>query len=134
MKFGALTLLLSTVSLIATITLLFYVIFADARTFAYGALGCSVLTFVLFVVYKIFSSSAHCPLCRGPVLAGSGAQRNRNAKRTLGSHRLRVARNIIFTNTFHCPYCNEPTRCVIKERPKSSQVVKRRSAHRNSDY
>lgn len=134
MKLGALALLLLALSLVATITLLFYVIFADARTFAFGALGSAVSTVVLFIVYRVYSSSAHCPLCRGPVLAGSGAQRNRNAKRTLGSHRLRVARSILLSNTFHCPYCNEPTKCVVKERPKGGQTVKRRTAYRRSEY
>lgn len=130
MKLGALTLVLLTISFIATVSLLSYVIYTGDRPFALGALACFALTLVLFIVYRVFSSSAHCPLCRGPILGGSGAQRNRNARRSFGSHRLRVARTIIFTNSFTCPYCNEPTKCVVKERPKGGQVVKRRSAYR----
>ena len=130
MKLGALVLVLLTLSLIATIALLSYAIYTTERTFSLGALFSFGMTLLLFILYRFYASSAYCPLCRGPVIGGSGAQRNRNAKRTFGSHRLRVAGSIIFTNSFTCPYCNESTKCVVKERPKRGQVVKRRSAYR----
>jgi len=130
MKLGSLVLFLLTLSLIATITLLSYAIYTADRTFSLGALSSFGMTLLLFILYRVYASSAYCPLCRGPVLRGSGAQRNGSAKRTFGSYRLRVARNIIFTNSFTCPYCNERTKCVVKERPKGGQVVKRRSTYR----
>jgi hypothetical protein len=130
MKLGALVLVLLTLSLIATIALLSYAIYTAERTFSLGALSSFGVTLFLFIIYRVYASSAHCPLCRGSVLGGSSAQRNRRAKRTFGSHRLRVARNIIFTNSFTCPYCNESTKCVVKERPRGGQIVKHRSANR----
>ena len=130
MKLGAITLAILCLLAISTVTLLGYAIYSGERPIALGGLAVLGLTILTFIIYRIFAAQAHCPLCRGPVLAGSGAQRNRHAKRTLGSHRLRVARNIIFTNTFVCPYCNESTRCVVKQRPAGGQVVKRRSAYR----
>ena len=130
MKLGALTLVLLCLSSIATVSLLGYAIYEGDRPLALGGLGLLAFSVVLFIAYRVFASNAHCPLCRGPVLSGSGAQRNRNAKRTFGSHRLRVARSIIFTNSFICPYCNEATRCVVKQRPPAAQVERRRSAYR----
>ncbi|MBJ05705.1 MAG: hypothetical protein CMO40_01090 [Verrucomicrobiaceae bacterium] len=116
MRLGALILVFLLLSLLTTVGVLGYAFFSDQRNLALGGLGGIFFTLLLFLIYKIFSSSAHCPLCRGPVLGGTRAQFHRYAKRTLGSHRLRVARDIIFTNTFVCPHCNESTRCVVKER------------------
>lgn len=116
MRLGALALVLLFLVAFATVGLIAYAVYSGERTYALGALGGCISTFVLLLIYRVFASSAHCPLCRGPVLSGSGAQRNRRARRTLGSHRLRVARNILLTNTFICPYCNETTRCVVKSR------------------
>lgn len=130
MKLGSLVLVLLSLSLIATIALLSSAIYTAEHTFSLEALSSFGVTIFLFILYRVYASSSYCPLCRGPVLGGSSAQRNRRAKRTFGSHRLRVACNIIFTNTFTCPYCNESTKCVVKERPKGGQVVKRRSTYR----
>jgi hypothetical protein len=130
MKLGALALALLGLFLAGTVALLCYAIYADAHSLALLALGLCSLTFILFIAYRILAARARCPLCHGPILGGSGAQRNRRAKRTLGSHRLRVARNILLTNTFVCPYCNEPTLCRAKPRPKHSQSSRRRSTYR----
>lgn len=130
MKLGARSFALLIFSFIATVALLSYAIYDGERFFAFGALASFGFTVTLFILHRVYAAAAHCPLCRGPVLAGSGAQRHRNAKRTLGSHRLRVTRDIIFANSFICPYCNEPTECVVKARPKRGQVVKRRSTYR----
>ena len=129
MRLGALTLVLLGLSMMATVVLFVISLSTGDRALGLFGLGGLALTFVLFVTYRIFAASAHCPLCRGPVLKESGAQRNRRARTLLRSHRLRVATSIIFTNTFVCPYCHEPTRCVVKERPKGGQVAKRRSAY-----
>ena len=121
MRFGALTLVLFLLALLATVSLLGCALYSNQRTLALAALVGIILTLFFFITHKVFSSSAHCPLCRGPVLGGSGAQFHRHAKRTLGSYRLRVARNILLTNTFVCPYCNESTRCVAKERRRGGR-------------
>lgn len=114
LKLGALLYLVFLLSAITTLGLFAYGMFHDDRQLLIVGLAIFGATFLLFGMYRGFASSAHCPLCRGPVLSGSGAQRNRNAKRTFGSYRLRVARNIIFTNSFKCPYCNESTKCTPK--------------------
>ena len=130
MKLGSLVLVLLSLSLIATIALLSSAIYTAGNTFSLEALSSFGVTIFLFILYRVYASSSYCPLCRGPVLGGSSAQRNRRAKRTFGSHRLRVACNIIFTNTFTCPYCNESTKCVVKERPKALKEGKGRSTYR----
>jgi len=116
MKLGSISLLLLLFTLPSSIALMVYALCTQEDFHALLGL-CGMFTSLVFLIFsKTFSSSAHCPLCRGPVLRGSGAQRNRRARRSLGSHRLRVARDIIFTNSFVCPYCNEQTLCIVRER------------------
>jgi hypothetical protein len=80
-----------------------------------GVLGLSVgITFVQW----IFSSSAKCPLCMMPPLGRRGCSRNRDAKRLLGSYRLRVALSILLKGRFRCPFCNEPTVLRLKPHPE----------------
>jgi hypothetical protein len=116
MRLGAAAMLLAGVTALLTIGTLGATIYLRDQKLALVALGLLGITLLLIVLYRIFASSAHCPLCRAPVLGGSGAQRNRRAGRIFGSHRLRVASNIILNNTFVCPYCHEATRCVVKDR------------------
>ena len=116
MKLGAAALLLAGVTALLTIGTIGATIYLRDQKLALVALGLLGLTLIHIVIYRIFASSAHCPLCRAPVLGGSGAQRNRRAGRIFGSHRLRVASTIILNNTFVCPYCHEATRCVVKDR------------------
>lgn len=116
MKLGALCYLLLTVSVISTAGLLAYAFWHGDRELVLKSLILIGVSFILFLFYKVFASSAACPLCRCRVLSGSGAQRNRNARRLLGSYRLRVARDLTFKNSFVCPYCSEGTLCVPKDR------------------
>lgn len=58
-----------------------------------------------------------CPLCITPVLGNRRCVKNRNSRKLFSSHRLRVASDILFHNSFHCPYCNEPT--VLQVRRKT---------------
>lgn len=117
MKLGALSYLLCCLALVSAISLFGHAIYSENRTLALGCLSLFGLTAVLFIVYRTMASGARCPLCRASVLTGSGASRNRNARRFLGSYRLRVARDIVLKNSFVCPYCNEATRCTVKPRP-----------------
>ncbi len=80
-----------------------------------GGLGVLGLSGLVTLVQWIFSASAKCPLCMMPPLGRKGCSRNRNAKRLLGSYRLRVALSILLKGRFRCPYCNEPT--VLRLKP-----------------
>lgn len=102
--------------ILLTIVVMGVAVFYHEPRIAMLGLGLLGFAAVLLIAYRIFSASAHCPLCRAPVIGGSGAQRNRNSRRLFGSHRLRVASGIIIRNRFCCPYCNESTCCTPKER------------------
>jgi hypothetical protein len=71
---------------------------------------------VVSVTQWIVSSRARCPLCMTTVLADKSCSKHREARRLLGSFRLRVALSILFRNHFHCPYCGEPTAMQVRER------------------
>jgi hypothetical protein len=76
-------------------------------------------TGVLSIIMQWFTSArARCPLCLTPSMAKKNCSKNRNARRLLGSYRLRVATSIIFNGHFRCPYCNEPTVLEVRKRPQ----------------
>lgn len=77
---------------------------------------------VLIIAQWIVASHAGCPLCRTPVLAHMGCVKHRNARRLLGSYKLRVALAIMFKERFRCPYCNEPTAVEVRERLRGSRL------------
>lgn len=78
--------------------------------------GLGVLTLLLVMLQWLISARARCPLCLTPVLANKQCAKHRNARKFLGSYRLRVAIGVLFKGSFLCPYCNEPT--SVEARPK----------------
>ena len=80
------------------------------------ALGCPLLTGLFVVLQWLVSQRTSCPLCMTPVLAAKRCTKHRNARSFLGSHRLRTALAVIFTNSFRCPYCNEPALLEVRTR------------------
>ena len=71
---------------------------------------------VIMIIHWISAARARCPLCLTPSLAKKACSKNRGAQRFLGSYRLKVATSIILTNSFRCPYCNEPTVLEVRQR------------------
>lgn len=71
----------------------------------------------LWILYAWTSSLSKCPLCRSGPMSNKRCAKHRNARKTLGSYRLTVALSVIFLNCFRCPYCGEPTRLKVKEKP-----------------
>jgi len=61
---------------------------------------------------------ARCPLCLSLPIAPRICSKHRNAKRIMGSYRLRVACTVIFKRYFRCPYCGEST--TVDTRANSS--------------
>lgn len=74
------------------------------------------LTVLVAILQWLLAARTGCPLCLTPVLARKKCVTHRHAKTFLDSHRLRVALEILFCNSFHCPYCHEPT--VMEARSK----------------
>ena len=64
---------------------------------------------VAAVLQLLVASRARCPLCLSQPVAIRKCAVHRNARRLLGSHRLRVALSVILRNCFRCPYCGETT-------------------------
>jgi len=75
--------------------------------------GVAVVSFILVIPIWTQGYHTNCPLCWTPVLAPRSCAKHRDAKKLMGSHRLRVALAILFRNRFRCPYCNESTALEI---------------------
>lgn len=74
---------------------------------------------VFCLIFQWFTAArARCPLCLTPSMAKKNCSKNRNARRLLGSYRLKVATSIIMNGHFRCPYCNEPTVLEVRKRPQ----------------
>ncbi len=79
------------------------------------AMGMVLLAALVALLQWLVSQRAQCPLCMTPVLAAKGCAKHRRARKFLGSHRLRVAMAVLLRGRFHCPYCNERARLVVKK-------------------
>ena len=73
------------------------------------AAASGITTIVSIVVFFIAHIGWQCPLCMGKIWAGSRCRRHRNAKKALGiSYRLHIAKAVLFSKSYRCPYCGEP--------------------------
>ncbi len=85
------------------------------------SLGGILLTVLVALLQWMSASRTHCPLCMTPVLASKNCVKHRQARRFLGSHRLRLALGVLLANSFRCPYCNEPTVLEVRDRRSGGQ-------------
>ncbi|MFD0895611.1 hypothetical protein ACFQ5Q_18435 [Luteolibacter ambystomatis] len=92
-------------------------LFHDTRSEVLTGLCLLGGAFVTFLIHVVVASRARCPLCTIPPLLKKGCQKSRKAKRFFGSYRLRVAGGILFRGAFQCPYCGEPTKLMVREKP-----------------
>ncbi len=84
-----------------------------------------------YVMEWALSSRARCPLCMIPPLHPKRCQKNRRARRLLGSYRLRVATSVMFQNHFQCPYCGEATKIAVRERLVAGRIDSPQAASEN---
>ena len=89
--------------------LLIYAFIISDQELILIALGLILLTVLLVILQWLIAARTNCPLCMTAVLANKRCMKHRNARSLCGSHRLRVSMAILFTNSFRCPYCHEPT-------------------------
>jgi hypothetical protein len=78
------------------------------------AMGLILLVVLVVILQWLIGARTNCPLCMTAVLANKRCVKHRNARTFLGSHRLRVSMAILFTNSFRCPYCHEPTALELR--------------------
>jgi len=97
------------------VVLMWATIQADTRLLSAGLIMV-VLGAVMVPIHWMHAARGNCPLCITPVLVSKHCARHRNARTLFGSYRLRVAVSVLFTGTFRCPYCGEPTMLVVRER------------------
>jgi len=86
------------------------------------AMGLFGLTVIVGILQWVLASRTRCPLCMTPVLATKGCSKHRNARKFLGSHRMRVALGVLFRGSFTCPYCHEPSVMEVRQRAPYAQV------------
>lgn len=90
-------------------------------------------TLVIFFLEWAITGRCRCPLCLGLLLRNSGSVRNRNARRRLGSYRLRVVTDMFFQGVFRCPHCGES--CLMEVRdPRRHSGSRRRQPSRRSRH
>lgn len=116
MKLGSWLFFLLGLNTLITIPVAAYALILVNRDLLLLTLSLLGASLVLLILFRIMAAGARCPLCTGPILLSRRCSRNRNAARTLGSYRIRVARDIMLTNRFRCPYCGESTRCSPRQR------------------
>jgi len=75
-------------------------------TYLIVAGGCLALLLFLQMIHGLESNKIVCPNCRSQILLLGHCSKHRNAKKLLGSYALRIARQVVFSNTFHCQYCD----------------------------
>ena len=95
--------------------LIYAVVIYDRRLIDLG-MAMILLTVIVVVAQWLVAGRTQCPLCMTPVLATKNCNKHRHARAVFGSHRLRVALAVLFTNSFRCPYCHEPTELRVRER------------------
>ncbi len=78
--------------------------------------GIALVIVIVTIIQWLIANRTRCPLCLTPSLAKKNCSKHRNARRLLGSYRLRVALSILFRGHFRCPYCGEPTAMEVRER------------------
>lgn len=115
-RLSAYLLIASTLLILGSFIFLGYSFFfnhQDHLILAASLIGVGV---IVMIIHLISAARARCPLCLTPSLAKKSCSKNRGAQRFLGSYRLKVATSIILTNSFRCPYCNEPTVLEVRQR------------------
>ncbi|NWK56618.1 hypothetical protein HW115_13430 [Verrucomicrobiaceae bacterium N1E253] len=64
------------------------------------------LLLLLQMVQAIEGSKVVCPNCRSMIVKSTRCAKARRAKKLFCSYSLRVAFQVVFTNSFTCQYCN----------------------------
>jgi hypothetical protein len=115
-RVAALLLCTRSVLALACVSVLAYSVFVSDRELTVIGIGLGMITVLAVMLQWMLAARTRCPLCLTPVLANKECAKHRNARKFMGSHRMRVALAILFRGAFKCPYCHEPT--SVEARPR----------------
>lgn len=115
-RLAAILLCLKCLLLPISLGVLTYAMIIVNQLLIWVGIGLVLTTCVIAFLQWIFAARTNCPLCMTPVLALKDCAKHRHAKPLLGSYRLRVALAVLLKNSFHCPYCHEPTAVEVRQR------------------
>jgi hypothetical protein len=104
--------------------LLAYALLVSDHQLIMIAVGMMALSVTVVILQWLVAQRTNCPLCITPVLAKKDCTKSRHSRSLFGSHRLRTAMSILFKNSFHCPYCHEPTVLEVRDRHHHSRYSK----------
>jgi hypothetical protein len=119
-KLAALLLCLKCLMTPAVAGILIYSLVTDDLKLTEISVMLVILTTLVVILQWLLAARTRCPLCMTPVLAATRCSKHRSARSLLGSHRLRVATSILFKDSFHCPYCHEPSAMEVRVRGQHS--------------
>ena len=115
-RFAAVLLCVKYLLLPITCGVLIHALIVGNQNLAICGVALIGLTVAVSILQWLLAARTWCPLCMTPVLARKRCVTHRHAKTIFDSHRLRVALEIVFCNTFRCPYCHEPTVLEVREK------------------
>lgn len=81
--------------------------------------ACLALLLLLQIVHGLESGNIVCPNCRSQIMIVRGCAKHRQARKLFGSYTLRLALDVVFTNTFRCHFCNQHYQWRGKRREKN---------------
>ncbi|MEI6654816.1 MAG: hypothetical protein WCP45_08615 [Verrucomicrobiota bacterium] len=109
-------LLFNRLLIFVALVLLFYSLAITDRELTHRSLALVAVSVLVTLIQMIAASRARCPLCIGLPFRRNACVKHRDARRALGSYRLRVALAVIFRGQFRCPYCGEATAIRTRQR------------------
>lgn len=92
--------------LAAGVVLLAYGTYRQDLNYLYAS-GACLAALLLQMIHSLESGKVVCPNCRSQILQVRKCSKHKQAKKLLGSHSLRLAVQVVFSNWFRCQYCNE---------------------------
>ena len=101
---------------IGSLGLLVYSLVMDNADLIQLALILLGLVVLLRIIQWLSAARVRCPLCLGTPLSRNNCIKNRQARKWLGSYRLRVALSIFREGSFRCQYCGELTAIAVRQR------------------
>ena len=96
------------------IGLLFYSLYHNNAEMAYYSLSLGGLVIISNTLQWLLAEKAKCPLCMAYVLRNNGSSKHKHAGKFLGSHRGKVALDVLFLGEFTCPSCAERSKMEVR--------------------